>query len=359
MTSRPSPVPVRPLRNRADDHLYRALAATFLCGKGGQTLDEVLRAWPDDRATPLLLRAATSPAATTSSTWAGSLAGSAVAAAIVGLAPISAAAALIGRGLVVSLDGVASITVPTVLTVAADAGSWIAEGAPFRVRQVSVNAGPTLTPCKLGCIRVFNNELAKYAVQDVEAIMRQTMGQAAALALDSNLFGNAAASAGLNPAGLLNGVSAITATTGGGVAAMSKDIEAMIAALAAAGAGVDPVFIAAPGQAAAIKLMAGPKFDYPVFASAALAAGNIIAIEAPSFVSGFSAVPQFSTSTETLLHMEDTGPAQIGTAGTPNVVAAPARSLYQVDATAVKMTLRCAWGMRATGHVQYITATTW
>jgi len=185
------------------------------------------------------------------------------------------------------------------------------------------------------------------------------LNEAAALLLDSNLFSNAAAAAGVSPAGLLNGVSGITAATGGGVEAMTKDVEALIVALAAAGGGGSPVFVAAPGQAAAMKMRIGPRFDYPVLASAALAAGTIIAIEAKSFVSGFSATPTFDVSDQTVLQLEDTSPAQVGTVGTPNVVAAPLRSLWQTNCTAVKMVLRCAWGMRATGHVQFVSSTTW
>src|SRR5262249_12313178 len=138
-----------------------------------------------------------------------------------------------------------------------------------------------------------------------------------------------------------------------------KDVEALIAALTAAGGGATPVFVAAPGQAAAMKMRIGPRFDYPVLASAALAPGTIVAIEAKSFVSGFGATPTFDTTDQTVMHLEDTSPVQVSTVGSPNVVAAPLRSLWQSNCTAVKMILRCAWGMRATGHVQFVSSTTW
>src|SRR5262249_25618956 len=135
------------------------------------------------------------------------------------------------------------------------------------------------------------------------------------LLLDSSIFGNGAAVANTSPAGLLNGVSAAaTAATGGGDSAMVKDIEAIFAALATAGAGVAPVFVAAPGQAAAIKCWAGPNFTYPVLPSAAVAAGTLIAVEAPSFVFGYSSVPTFDASHEGVYHMEDTSPAQFAVA---------------------------------------------
>jgi hypothetical protein len=106
-------------------------------------------------------------------------------------------------------------------------------------------------------------------------------------------------------------------------------------------------------------MWAGPQFTFPILASAALAAGTIVAVEAKSFVSGFSATPTFDVSDQTVLHLEDSSPAQISTAGTPNFVAAPLRSLWQTNCTAVKMILQCAWGMRAPNHVQLVSSTTW
>jgi hypothetical protein len=56
---------------------------------------------------------------------------------------------------------------------------------------------------------------------------------------------------------------------------------------------------------------------------------------------------QIESSRETALVMQDTTPAQIGTAGTPNVVAAPTRSLWQSDCIATRCKLRVAYAMRA------------
>jgi hypothetical protein len=220
-------------------------------------------------------------------------------------------------------------------------------------------SGPTLSLCQLGASCIFTNELADHSLRSVQTVARELLNEAVVQLFDSNLLSSAAASAGVSPAGLLNGVSGITAATGGGTNAMVKDVEALIAALATAGGGTNPVFIAAPGQAAAMKMWAGPQFTYPILASAALSAGTIIAIEAKSFCSGFSATPTFDTSDQTMEHLEDTSPGQISMVGTPNVVAAPLRSLWQSNCTAVKMILHCVWGMRAPNHVQLVSSTTW
>jgi hypothetical protein len=349
----PFPQPVS--RDRPRDVIDRALAAHFLAHINGRAVADYVR---DDLPVQLLLRSATTPATSSTTGWADTLAMTAVADVIANIATASAAAALIGLGLQVPFDRAAAVRVPGRVVQATDAGGWTAEGNPLRVRRMDLS-GPTLALCQLGAIIVFSNELADHSVRSVQKVASELLNEAAALLLDSNLFGNAAAAAGVSPAGLLNGVSGIPATTGGGTNAMVKDIEALVAALAAGGGGTNPVFIAAPGQAVAMKAWAGPKFDYPILASAALAAGTIVAVEAKSFVSGFSATPTFDASDQTVVHLEDTSPGQISTVGSPNVVSAPLRSLWQTNCTAVKMVLKCAWGMRATGHVQFVSSTTW
>jgi hypothetical protein len=137
--------------------------------------------------------------------------------------------------------------------------------------------------------------------------------------------------------------------------ALLGDLGKLIGALAANAGGLNPVLIAAPAQAMTLSLLAGPKFNVPVLPSAALASGTIIMVEPSSFVSGFDSVPEFSTSKVTLVHQEDTTPADIVSGGT---AAVPVRSTFQTDSQALKMTLQAAWAMRAP-HVAWLTGATW
>jgi len=106
-----------------------------------------------------------------------------------------------------------------------------------------------------------------------------------------------------------------------------------------------------------LKLTAGPKFDYDIIASTALAPGTVAVVELASFVSGFGSTPEFSVSKVASLHLEDTSPQDI-TGGTPSP-AVPVKSLFQIDAIGLKTVLWASWGMRASGHVQFITGATW
>jgi len=78
------------------------------------------------------------------------------------------------------------------------------------------------------------------------------------------------------------------ATPGADTLAISIDVGNLIAALAAAGGGLEPVFVCAPQQAATLRFWSQADF-YDVFASLAVPAGTVIAIEKSSFVSGLDA----------------------------------------------------------------------
>src|SRR5262249_11007311 len=130
----------------------------------------------------------------------------------------------------------------------------------------------------------------------------------------------------------------------------------LFGALAGAGGGKTAVVVAAIPQAVRLKSSLGPLWDYPILASTALAAGTVAVIEVASFVSGFSGVPEFSVSKAAAVHMEADTPTDI-TGGSPSP-AASVRSMFQVDALALKSTLAASWGMRAP-HVAYLTGATW
>ena len=255
--------------------------------------------------------------------------------------------------MVVDLDGKGSVTVPSRVVSAADAGAFVLEGDPIPVVRPTLT-GVALSPRKVAAIMVYTIELAKRSTPSIEAVVGQIMREATALALDAALFSSTAGSA-TRPAGLFNGVTATTASTATPAGeAMMRDVEALVGAVATAGGGSSVAIVTDPGRAAALRLRAGSAFDIPVLASNAMAAGSVAAVDTGSLVFGFGPDPDIDASSEATLHLEDTAPAQIGTTGTPAVVAAPTRSLLQSGTIGVRMMLDCAWGLRAP-QVAYIT----
>jgi hypothetical protein len=266
---------------------------------------------------------------------------------------LSAGAEVITRALKLDLGRMAELRVPGRALTAAAAGQWVVEGQAARVRQLNFANAAMWQPRKLEVISVASREMVESS--NIEAILQQTLQEATGLALDLAMFSSAAGNG--QPPGLFAGVAPITPTAGGGSGAMMTDFGNLFSALASHGAGKTAVIVAAMPQAIALKLTAGPKFDIDIIASTALATGTVAVLEVASFVSAFSDVVEFSTTKTGALHMEDTSPTHI-TGGTPSP-AVPVKSIYQIDALALKSTLWASWGLRATGHCQFLTGATW
>jgi hypothetical protein len=98
---------------------------------------------------------------------------------------------------------------------------------------------------------------------------------------------------------------------------------------------------------------------YPILQSTSMVAARVLLVDAADFFSATGDEPRFDVSDQAVLHMEDTAPTAIGTAGTPTVVAAPVRSLWQTDSIGIRMLLDINWAMRRTGLIAWIDSVTW
>src|SRR5262245_15269870 len=347
---------IKVIRNRPATYLHRAAAAHVRAHVTHEAPERAAKElFGDDAVTDIVLRAATTPAAISgTSGWAASLAGVAIYDLVQTAASLSAAADVINRGLKLNMDGIAECRVPGRVLDAAAAGQWVSEGMAAPVRALSFANDAILRPRKLQVLTTYSRELAEHS--NIEAIVRQTLGEATGLALDLQML-SADPGDSSKPPGLFAGVAPLTPTAGGGTAAMLTDIGNLFTALAPHSAGKTAVIIAALPQAVRLKLTAGPRFDFDVIASTALAAGTVAVIEAVSFVSEFGSTAEFSTSKVGVIHSEDTSPTDV-TGGTPSP-ASPVKSLFQVDAIGLKTTLWASWGLRAAGHAQWLQGATW
>ena len=93
-----------------------------------------------------------------------------------------------------------SVTIPYRVVDPADTGTFVAEAQPIPTVGLYLSAGPTLEPRKLAAICSFTRELAEHS--SIEAVVRQSLSEAAALALDVALFSDSADD-GASPSGLL------------------------------------------------------------------------------------------------------------------------------------------------------------
>jgi hypothetical protein len=194
-------------------------------------------------------------------------------------------------------------------------GGFVAEGGAIPVGALII-AALGLKPKKAGSITAITKELAAGGPLNVERSLRILLAQDLGLAIDAVLLSNAVATSAA-PAGLLNGVTPLTATAGGGTNALLGDIKKLVAAISPA---VRPVIIANSVQAASIGILS--QSPLPVIAAPYFPADQIVAVDAAAFASSLG-VPDFSTDENPTVHMESV-PSAISTPGSPNVVSAGA-----------------------------------
>lgn len=335
------------------------------------------KAYGDDEATKLIFdhvtKAASAPATTGTSGWASQLVQTVNADFMETLLPSSVYPELSKRGLRLTFGRNGVISIPSRSATPTIAGSFVAEGAPIPVRQGAFTS-QSLTPKKMAVISTFTREIAQHSVPAIEGLIRDAIREDTAVAIDTVLL-DATAASSIRPAGIRNGVTVTTATSGGGIAALTGDAKNLMGALLTATNGNvrAPVWIMNPAQALAISLTAnaggdfvfaaamndGTFLGYPVIQSPTVTAGMLILVDAADFVSVEGDEPMFDVSDQATLHMEDTSPAAIGTTGTPNVVAAPVRSLWQTDSLALRMILPMNWTLRRSGVLAWTQSVTW
>jgi HK97 family phage major capsid protein/HK97 family phage prohead protease len=321
-------------------------------------------------------KAASAPALTTATGWAAELAASRlIAPLITQLAPASVYNPLSSIGLRLAFGRNGSISIPTMDATPTIAGSFVGEGAPIPVRQGHFSS-VSLVPKKMAVISVWSREMDEHSTPAIQPLIERKIGIDTSISIDSVLLDTNAATA-IRPAGLRNGVSGLTPTAGGGFNALVGDLGKLVGAIVTATNGNvrNLVFLMNPKEGLAISLIQpsgtvgllpfreeianNRLIGYQVIQSGTVPAGTIIALDAADYVSVEGDNPRFEVSDQATLHMEDTNPVQIGTVGTPAVVAAPAQSMFQTDSMALRMILPMNWTLSRTGTLAWMAAVTW
>jgi HK97 family phage major capsid protein/HK97 family phage prohead protease len=383
-------VPARPFAFPAKkvqpiDHLCRAIVVALKHHeeKGQRTMIDVLRStYGEGEQTELtrtilgsmVSKAASVPADSVTSTWAVELVQTVIGEFIAALLPLSIYPKLAAKGGSFTFGRNGTISLPSRNTSTTIAGSFFAQGAAIPVRQGAFTA-ITLTPKKMGVITTLTREITEHSTPSIEGIVRQAILEDTAVAIDTVLL-DANPATTTRPAGLKNGVAAITATAGSGIAAVIGDLKGLTSALITNTRGNlrAPTWIMNPGDALAVSLTqaaaggdfpfmddiaGGTLLGYSLIQSSTCPVDTMFLIDASDFITATGDTPRFDVSDQAVLHMEDTNPLQISTVGTPPTVAAPTRSLWQTDTLGIRMIMDLNWAMRRTGSVVWTTAMTW
>jgi hypothetical protein len=335
----------------------RAIASVALSPPGRAKSAEaiVAREWPKDKLAGMIVKAALAGPMTTTSTGLPQVTSVDV---LPFIAPQSAAMRVFAKCTRVNLDTVSQIAVP--VAAPGVVPPYVGEGGRAPVVKLS------FTTAKIGPVRkilvasAVTGELESLAADTASDIVAQALANAATTrSLDSTVF-DSAADDGIRPAGLLFGLSTVdAATAGGGLAAISGDLGKLVGAISAAGIYTDDLIIVTnPVQRVSLKTLL-PGYDGEIITSPQIPAGRVIAIAPSAVASGYSGLPTIEKSTDGVFHYEDANPQNIGTAGTPAVVATPAQSAFQADLIAIRVRIWSAYGVIAPGGVAYIDNVTW
>jgi hypothetical protein len=332
----------------------------------GRTSEQVLKnAWPSDARADLFLKtlfaprikSATAPLKTTD------VAPRKVVETLAALAPSSGAIQLLSRGVHLSLLGLNYISIPIPPALYDTAGallppvvSWVAEGdpAPFLEPHVTaVQLGPS---SKLLVLSGVSEELQDATLGNAAALIGGMLSARTTAAVDRTFFSSSAAS-GATPAGILSGVTPLTAAAAGGTAidTLAADMGAITQAIARYGHDTSEiVFVCAPGDATRLKAHLP---DADVIGSPGVPVKTLIGVAVKGLYSGYLDLPQIDISKHVSLHEDSTTPLPLVSVS-PTVVAAPQRSFFQTVTLAIRCRCEMAF-VAAPGAVQVIGTTNW
>jgi len=349
------------------DLVVRGVVCRALAFSERRSIGDVLKErYPDHEATAIICKADQTLGTTTVSGWASELVQTAYGEFVQALTGYSIYPALRDRGIGLSFDSAGNVTIPG-RTAGGAGGGFVGEGQPIRVGRITTNS-VSMSPRKMGVIIPFSRELGKRSTPAIEGLIRQAILEDTSAVLDPLLL-DATAGDTVRPAGLLNGVSAVsTGYAGADYQAVIEDFKALLAPFIAANAADGITVIMNPTQGLNLALMPGPVGQPNWFSeiqkriniveSTHATAGRLIALRSADFATALGGEPEFDVSEQATIHMEDTTPLEI-VSGTGPTTADPVRSLWQTASIGVRMLWDISWKMRRTGMVQWINGTTW
>jgi HK97 family phage prohead protease len=243
----------------------------------------------------------------------------------------------------------------------AASANWVGESRAIPVSKPDFS-DVELTPLKVAAIAVCSKELVADSSPSAEMWIRDSLGQAQAQKVDSTFFSTAAASAGISPAGIGNGLSAAS-PSGTDAAAVRADLMTLYLGFLAAKNASGLVQVMTPSMAKAISLLMnalGQK-EFPglkatggelegdtVFTGDNIAGGDWWLLK-PSDIwkIGDSGVDVSMTDQATI----EQNDAPQGEGDTPTAASATLMSLWQTEQIGFKVTRRINFQKRRTSAV--------
>lgn len=253
-------------------------------------------------------------------------------------------------------------------------GGWVGQAKPIPV-STNVFTTTSIAPYKLGVILPASKELFQRSNPSAEMLLRDDMLAACAKALDTKFISTDAASAGVSPAGIMNGVAgAYTyASAGLTVANVTTDLmkaRKQFASVDQPGPFIlvcDPTFVefaralrdANSNFVFKDELDRGTIYGLQVVESTVVTDTVLNILAAPDIIVGTGFDTRIELSTEALVQLQDdpTDPIDVSDDGATSV--SKLISAFQSEIVLLKVVMGATWAKRRTSAVVQVTGGTW
>jgi HK97 family phage major capsid protein len=242
-------------------------------------------------------------------------------------------------------------------------GYWVGQSKSIPVSKLDF-MDVNLTPLKVAALAVVSKELLRDSSPSAERLVRDGLVSASAQRVDQTFLGTAAASAGVSPAGILNGVTPGT-SAGGDIDGVIADVKALYAAFIAANNADGLQFVTTQSLSKALGLMqnalgnwafpglsanGGALLGDPLVAGGNVGAGDLILLKPSDIYKIGDRGVEVSLSTEAAIQMDN---APDGASDTPTANTSVV-SMFQTDSVAIKVVRPLNFAKRRASAVAYI-----
>lgn len=256
-----------------------------------------------------------------------------------------------------------NVKVPRMTT--GQSGYWVGEAKPAPLTS-GVFDTVTMGKTKVASISVLTKEQIRFSNIAAETTIRDDLAAGVVAELDSTFIGTAAASSGVSPAGLLNGVSA-QSSAGDAADDLRTDLANLYKLLSAANIDLDGVAFVTTGRLKkAISLMrsslgiaefpgadSGTLDSQPFIGSNHVGGGDLIAISTRDILLADDGEVMVEMSDQASLEMLDGSLEQDLTNGTGSPTAGMV-SMFQTGAVAIKVSRFINWQKARSAAVQFV-----
>ena len=248
-------------------------------------------------------------------------------------------------------------------------GYWSGENKPIPM-TAGVFDTVTMGYTKVGSIAALTKEQIRFSNIAAQATITDDMRRAVVARMDATFVSATAASAGVSPAGILNGLSAIAANGSGAAADIRADLQDLYAPFSTANISrrgtvlvttenlhlalqltYDNGFAAFPG----VTMDGGNALGWPVLATNHCGVGDVLMIATNEILVADDGQVDVSIADQASLEMLDASLVQDGTAGTGTSLV----NLWQLDLIGIKVERFINWQKARSASVAFIGAAGW